>query len=240
MFDDLISIAKMPEGGRVLEVGAGTGQATLPLARRGYRITSLEPGPSLLRIATGKLAPYPNVELLETSFEDWPLEEYEYDLVISATAFHWVNPRIGYGKAAAALKEGGSLALFWNRHPRPYIGFFEEVQNVYRDVVPEWPAPVDKQRDEDWIKEIEMRIEEVGLFEHPVVRTYSWSRVYSAEAYIRLLSTYSDHLGLEERRRKRLFEGIQALIDERFGGAITRPYLTVLFIALRASNATKL
>ena len=231
MFDDLISLTNIPEGGKIIEVGAGTGQATLPIARRGFRITSLEPGSSLRRIAVRNLAPYPKVELLKTSFEDWPLEEHGYDLVISATAFHWVDPHIGYKKAAAALKEGGSLALFWNRHPKPYTGFFGDVQRIYRDVTPEWLDPVDKQRDEDWIEEIKARIEGVGLFDRALVKTYFWSRVYSAEAYIKLLSTYSDHLGLEEHRRKHLFEGIYTLINEKFGGAVTRPYLTVLFIA---------
>ena len=36
LFEDLVSLSGIPTGGRrVLEVGCGTGQATLPLARRG-------------------------------------------------------------------------------------------------------------------------------------------------------------------------------------------------------------
>jgi len=233
LFNDLISLTNIPKGGRILEVGAGTGQATLPLASRGFKITSLEPGPRLLKIAEVNLASYPNVKFLNLTFEDWPLEERAFDLVTSATAFHWVNPNIGYAKAAAALKEGGSIALFWNRHPRPYTGFFEEVQCIYRDVTPEWLDPINKQSDCDWIESIKSRIAEVDFFGYSMVKTYYWSKVFSAEEYIKLLSTYSDHIALEEHRRKRLFEGIHRLIDERFGGQIVRPYLTVLFSAIK-------
>ena len=217
MFDDLISLTNIPEGGRILEVGAGTGQATIPLALRGFKITSLEPGPSLRRIAARKLASYPNVELLKISFEDWTIEKHAFDMITSASAFHWVDPNIGYKKAEAALKKGGYLAFFWNRHPRPYTGFFDEVQQIYRDLVPEWLDPIYKQSDEGWIEEIESRIEGTRSFDRVLIKTYSWSRVYSTEAYIKLLSTYSDHLGLDEQRRKRLFEGIHTLINERYG-----------------------
>ena len=60
----------------------------------------------------------------------------------SATAFHWIPREIGYAKAAQALKPGGALAVFSNQHPRPYTGFFDEVEPIYRQIVPEWSDPV--------------------------------------------------------------------------------------------------
>ena len=43
VFDDLIRLSGLPEGGDILEIGPGTGQATVPLAERGYRVTGVEP-----------------------------------------------------------------------------------------------------------------------------------------------------------------------------------------------------
>jgi len=45
LFDDLVSLAGLRSGGDLLEIGCGTGKATLPLARRGLRITCLELAP---------------------------------------------------------------------------------------------------------------------------------------------------------------------------------------------------
>jgi SAM-dependent methyltransferase len=159
-----------------------------------------------------------------------PLEDEAFDLVTSATAFHWITPAVRYVKSARALRKTGTLALFWNRHPRPYTGFFEEVQSIYSEVVPEWPSSDNKLTDEAWIQETRSSILASGFFGDVKVRMYPWTRVYGSDDYIRLLSTYSDHITLPEVRRNQLFEGIKRLIDEQFGGSISRPYLSVLFM----------
>src|SRR3954453_4773932 len=47
LFDRLLQLSEMRPGDRVLEVGAGPGKATLPLLRRGLRVTAIEPGAAL-------------------------------------------------------------------------------------------------------------------------------------------------------------------------------------------------
>ena len=49
---------------------------------------------------------------------------------------------------------------------------------------------------------------------------FSRTRTFSAKEYITLLGTYSDHIALEEERRKEFFNLIREEID-RFGGTIT-------------------
>ena len=100
--------------GRILEIGCGTGQATLPFARQGCSITALEPGPKLAALAAKNLAAFPSVDIKTTTFEEWPANAGQYDLVLSATAFHWVSPDVRYTKSAQALAANGWLALFWN------------------------------------------------------------------------------------------------------------------------------
>jgi SAM-dependent methyltransferase len=116
LFDDLASLSGTGPGSRVLEIGCGTGQATLPLARRGYRLLCVELGANLAAIARSKLTGYPGARVLASSFEDWVAEEGAFNLVVSATAFHWVDPAVRYRKSALALRQGGSLALIWNTH----------------------------------------------------------------------------------------------------------------------------
>src|SRR5919112_5507394 len=116
LFDDVIALSRIPAGGRVLEIGCGTGQATVPFARRGYRILCVELGENMAAVARRNLEGYPRTEVRTGTFEDSPLEEKAFDLAISATAFHWLDPAVAYPKAAGALRDGGSLALFWNVH----------------------------------------------------------------------------------------------------------------------------
>lgn len=59
LFNRLMDVVGLRPGDRVLEVGAGSGKATLPLARRGLRITAIEPGPALAARARNNLAGYP-------------------------------------------------------------------------------------------------------------------------------------------------------------------------------------
>src|SRR5215210_4990156 len=105
LFDDVVSLSGIPPGGRILEIGCGTGQATVPFARRGYRILCVELGENMAAVARRNLEGYPQVEVLTGAFEDWPLQDEAFDVAISATAFHWLNPATAYPKVAGALRD---------------------------------------------------------------------------------------------------------------------------------------
>jgi SAM-dependent methyltransferase len=231
LVEDVIRISRIPKGGRILEVGCGTGQATIPFAVRGYSMLCLDIGEDLVRIARENLKNYPRVEVRCVSFEDWEPERNAFDLLTAATAFHWVKPEVGYPKAAMVLKETGYIALFWNLHPTPYTGFFEDVQSVYQSVVPEWRDPRSRPETEVEIRQREEYINGTGFFERIQVLRYPWTRTYTADQYIKLLNTYSDHRSLEEGRRIELYAEIRKLIEEEYGGRVVRPYLSVLYIA---------
>ena len=235
LIQDIISISAIPEDGRILEIGCGTGQATIPFAKYGYSITCLEIGKRLAALAAKNCQKYPNVHVHLESFEEWKTEMNLFDLVMSATAFHWIAPEIAYPKAAQVLKESGYIAIFSNLHPTPYTGFFQAVQKVYRSVVPEWKDPTSKPSVEDKIKSREDYINRTGLFEKVLVKQYPWEKEYKADQYIKLLNTYSDHQCLERKRKTKLFSKIRDLINNDYGGIITRPYLTVSYIAKKLS-----
>ncbi|BCJ44961.1 methyltransferase type 11 [Actinoplanes ianthinogenes] len=96
--------------GPVLEVGAGTGKATAGFAALGAELTCLEPDPRMAAVLRRSL---PGVRVLETTFESWTPDR-AYPLLISAQAWHWVDPARRAALAAAALAPGGLFAPFWN------------------------------------------------------------------------------------------------------------------------------
>ena len=48
------------------------------------------------------------VEIRQTTFEDAELDPASFDLIVSASAWHWVDPDVGLDKAARVLRPGGS------------------------------------------------------------------------------------------------------------------------------------
>lgn len=237
LFDDVVSLSGIPAGGRILEIGCGTGQATVPFARRGYRILCVELGENMATVARRNLQRYPRAEVDIGAFEEWSLREGAFDLAISATAFHWLDPEIAYPKVARALRDGGALALFWSVHVHSDAGggFFEEVQRIYEREAPEIVGPEDYKGPPkpDEVPDRAPEIESPGLFENILTRHYRWDETYDAEGYLRVLNTYSGHRSLSDDVRLRLFRGIADLIDDSFGGSIVKGYLTTLYVARR-------
>jgi SAM-dependent methyltransferase len=237
LFDDVVSLSGIPPGGRVLEIGCGTGQATLPFARRGFRILCVELGENLAAGARRNLASYPRAEVLTADFEEVPLPEGAFDLAISATAFHWLDPTVAYPKVVRALRPGGTIALFWNEHVHSEAsgGFFEAAQEVYERETPEIVKPDDHKGlpQPHELPDRTTEIEASGLFDGVIRRDYRWDEPYDAEGYLRALSTYSGHMALDPTSRERLFRGLRDLIEGEYGGRIVKGYATTLYVACR-------
>src|SRR4051812_16898944 len=70
LFDDVVTLSGIAPHGQILEIGCGTGQATLPFARRGYPIVCVELGASLASVARQRLAGYPDVTVHHSAFEE--------------------------------------------------------------------------------------------------------------------------------------------------------------------------
>ena len=236
LIDDAVAFSDIPDSGRILEIGCGTGQATIPFAKWGYSMLCLDIGEELVALLQEKCRTHPNIEIQIRSFEGWDPQGKTFDLAVSATAFHWIPPEIGYPKVAQVLKAEGYLAFFWNYHPTPYTDFFRVVQRVYRRVVPEWNAPSERLSTDEKIQTTVTDINRTGRFEEVIVKRYPWSKVFDKDGYLKLLNTFSDHRNLELDRREVLFRGIGTVIEEEFGGAITRPYLSVLYCARKRAD----
>ena len=232
LYDDIRALSDVPDGGNILEIGCGAGQATLPLAQRGYRITCVELGAELAAIARRNLAAYPDVEVRVGAFETEPLPEAAFDLVVSATAFHWVAPE-SYPKLARVLRPGGAIALCWNEHIAGAIdgGFFDRVQAIYRQHAPAFTEDWKGLPTADELPNRSAILADTGLFGDFTICRYPWVAHYDAASYVDQLNTYSDHLALPADRRQRLYDGIAHMIDGEFGGEIAKQYLAILYVA---------
>ncbi|MBV8219928.1 MAG: methyltransferase domain-containing protein [Solirubrobacterales bacterium] len=96
---------------RVVEVGCGTGLLTASLAARGLVVDAVDPGANMLRLAERRVGPGAAVRFHHGRFEQVALPERAFAAVFSATAFHWIEPAVGWARAADLLAPGGTLAL---------------------------------------------------------------------------------------------------------------------------------
>ncbi len=232
LFDDLIAMTGIRPGDRLLEVGCATGKATLPLARRGFRITCIELGPELAAVARRNLAGFP-VEVVQGRFEEWRPGE-PVSCVFAATAWHWIDPAVRYARAWHALRPGGHLAIWAQEHVFPDGGdpFFREIQDVYDEIGEGLPAGMVWSRPGELPDET-AGIEASGLFEVVAVRQYDWELVYTAEEYIGLLGTFSGHLTMADWQRDRLFGEIRRRLAQRRDQSVRRGWGAVLHVARR-------
>jgi SAM-dependent methyltransferase len=229
LVDDIVALARLSPGARVLEVGCGTGQATRLFLARGFAVTAVEAGPALAE-ATRRLG----ADVRVGRFEEIAIEG-GWPLVYAAQSWHWIDAPRGYARAKGLLADGGALALFWNEHVRgdDDVGFFDATQDLYE------AAGMGRERLKPGTQ-IHDRTPEIvasGDFSDVTHRQYPWHADYDARTYARLLGTYSDHLRLADDVRARLLDGIARLIDEDFGGKIRKHYVADLYVARAITRA---
>ena len=116
LYQTLFDYISIDENSTVVEVGSGGGQATAPILTTGCQLIAVEYGKQFSELLKDKFKEYQKFSVITGKFEDTVFEDNAFDLVFSASAFHWVPEKIGYEKVFSMLKNGGVFARFAN-HP---------------------------------------------------------------------------------------------------------------------------
>jgi SAM-dependent methyltransferase len=231
LFTDLAVLAGLGPQARVLEIGCGTGQATLPLAQLGCHVVAMDLSPDMAAIARRNLAQFPNVTVVAAAFEDWQPPDARFDAVLSASAFHWLDPDVRMIKAADLLRPGGSLGIVSTHHIAGGTNaFFADAQRCYERFDPTTPPGMRLTTDDETPEEA-AEFDRSARFGPVEFRRYEWQQTYTAPEYLNLLMTYSGNRAMASQARSGLLACITNLIDNVYGGAITRQYRTRLAIA---------
>ena len=115
IYNEILEFSKLKQRDDILEVGAGTGQATDLFLRENFNMDLLEVSEDQVKFLKKKYTEKRNIEVFQEYFEDFkPTKEYK--VIFSATAFHWIDENIGYPKAWNMLKDGGTMVVFWQMY----------------------------------------------------------------------------------------------------------------------------
>lgn len=228
-------------GASVLEIGPGTGIATRELLRRGAGpLTLVEPDRRLARYLRRSVLPHDrSVRLLSVTFEEAPLARGAFDLVVAASSFHWIPPRVALRKVARVLRPGGWWAMWNNHHGDPYRAspFQRAIQPLYRELRGGRRSyGRTRQPRVEFAREVRRRLEavrSVGAFERVARDNLHWRATLPTARVVGLWGTFSDVLTLPAGQRRRFLSQLGRVVDERFRGRAAVRILTPMYTARR-------
>ncbi len=177
----------------IIDVGCGTGKAGRLFLGAGRTVLGVEPDPRMAAVARTH-----GLDVEIGTFETWDAAGRRFDLLVSGTAWHWVDPVRGAAKAAEVVRPGGRFAAFWSdlRHTAEVRSVFERVYGRHAPglLASSWIlTDVDVLDLSDDPADLALAAGPwTGVV--PGARTwYPWTETYSPEAWVELASTQSDH-----------------------------------------------
>lgn len=234
LFDDLVRLAGLSPGDRVLEIGCGTGQATVPLAERGLAVTAVELGPSLAAVARRRLAGFPAATVVTSSFEDWVPDGEPPRAVIAVNMLHWIDPAVRYAKPASLLEPGGAMAVVSCAWARPLDEadrepFWAGVQEDYRAVGFAGSPPPPPERIGAW----HFPAEASPCFGETASLRYPFTMAYSADDYLAQLATQSGTRALGAAAAERFLSLVRHRLRDHGWPDLTATFVARLAVGIR-------
>jgi SAM-dependent methyltransferase len=219
-------------GPDILDAGCGTGIAARQFQAAGCRVLGVDPDARMADLARRS-----GIEVEVATFEAWDPAGREFDAVIAAQAWHWVDPVTGAAKAALALRPGGRLAVFWNAF-QPPPGLAEALAGVYRRVPTGLPFnPWARPALDAYLTMCGTAadgLRQAGGFGQPEQWQFDWDRPYTRDELLEQVPTAGGHSQIPPARLQELLAGIGAAVDA-IGGSFTAHYTTVAVTAARTA-----
>ncbi len=224
LYERLRDLGVLRAGARVLEIGAGTGQATRGLVAAGAHVVAVEPGAALARTLGDRL---PGVRVLVDTFEEVDLGDVAFDVAVAATALHWVDLGVGLPKLHRALRPGGLLAVwrtvFHDPQARtPFRSRVAEIAERRPGPRPPGPNPLDT---DAWMRSLTAG----GYFEPLDTARFRWETELTTQQVRGLFGTFSDWSAAEVAE---VGEAADSL-----GGRVVEHYVTVLCVCRVADES---
>jgi len=234
LYNDIIEYSMIKNDAKILEVGSGPGQATEYFVKNQYNITGLEISEKQVQFLLNKYSKYHNFNSICSSFEAYNCLNETYNLIFSATAFHWIKPEVGYPKAYNLLKRNGVMAVFWHLASiiEPKTEMLNQIRNIYRVYAPELDTYITIDEAEDMHNLRISQIQINNLLHNPMSMLYRWEDEYTTERYLKLLNSYSDFHDIANDKQKTILDRVAEYIDSK-GGKIVIPQEVRLYMAKR-------
>lgn len=232
LWDELFR--RLPAEPCLVEIGPGTGKATAALLARGARVIACEPGANLATYLRGKFSSAA-LEVRNTSFEAAGFDAGQFDGLVAATSFHWVDPVARTEQAPAVVKPCGYLAIVGTNQVESAVdrGYFAASHPIYRKHFPNEPANLPPTPGRDVVPPEFEELRANPRLEKPELFRYDWDQRYTTTQYLDLVRSYSNTAQMAPAQRQAFLADLAAFIDAEFDGYVIRPLVITLSLARR-------
>lgn len=231
LFDAIAEGLSLPDRPVVADLGAGTGRASLAMARRGWRVTAIERGRGMLDVLRARAADEGLiVATVRADAEATGLDPGSVELATAAQAFHWFDRPRAVAEMARIVRPGGGIGLFWNMRDADgsaLLGEYDELlgrAGVQRDRHRAGPDPTTAEA-----------IRTVSGFGEPEFFQVRHTVLMTPGEFIGLAFTASYVQALDEATRSGFGDELAELVDRHAGDKSTLevPYIVDCWTAGR-------
>ncbi len=237
IFDLLVAQNALYPDARTLEIGPGSGQATATLARLGAApITLVEPDQRFAEHLDRLMDHAGNpCHRIQASFEQTELPPSSFDLIVVATAFHWLDPASRTAKLADLTRTGGHVALIWNVFQDLHRSdAFHEATKQVLEHLPQGPSG--KPGDIPFVLDRESRqreFTEAGQFELTLFAEGHWTLQLDPAAVRILYQSFSNVSRLPAAEQSAVLDHLEQIAATEFEGTVARNMTTPLYLFKR-------
>jgi ubiquinone/menaquinone biosynthesis C-methylase UbiE len=249
LIQDVILKTGIKEGDRLLEIGPGTGKATVQFAEKGFAIHGVELGEDMAEVFRAKCANYPQVSIEVAPFEEWENPGGEkYDMIYCAQAFHWLDASVKYKKCHKYLKDDGFLVLFWYNPISSELAKTHEIEEKAEKIIEKYSKSHDSQGEKPERRghssasgkdERKAEMEASGLFELIEKIEYTHEVKNDARQYIKVKKSVpavaSMLDGLDEEALGKMDREIEELVNS-YGGYVGTLFNFSLYILKKLNH----
>jgi SAM-dependent methyltransferase len=196
-------------GRTVVDLAAGSGKLSRPLAKLGCDVVAIEPVAEM-RAAIGLTA-----RALDGTAEAMPLPDDSADAVTVGQAFHWFDGPRALAEIERVLRPGGALALVWNRRPvesSELHAAITEIMAPYRGSTPGHASGA-------W--------REAFAGRELAEKSFDFVQRLDADGLADRVGSTSFIAALDEPERARVLERVRALVG---GDAVDVPYVCEIHV----------
>jgi SAM-dependent methyltransferase len=196
-------------GRTVVDLAAGTGKLSRPLAALGCEVIAVEP------VAQMRAAIGPGIRALDGTAEHMPLPDDGADVVTVGQAFHWFDGPRALAEIERVLRPGGALALLWNRRPVES----SELHAAISEIVKPYQGDAPRHASGAWRDAFAGHdLEE---------RVFAFSQRLDADGLADRVGSTSFIAALDEDEHARVLERVRALVH---GDSVDVPYICEVHI----------
>ncbi len=221
--DKILTIAGVKEGDKVCDVGAGVAHLTLMLAKKGLRVTAIEPNDAMRANGMKRTEMLENVVWYEGVGEHTGQEDDAFSLVTFGSSFNVCNRQEALQEAKRILVKDGWFTCMWN-HRDLDDPIQKSIEEIIKGYIDDYSYGSRREDQTDVIKAS-------GCFED--IQAFS-GRVTHSVSTEDLVEAWKSH-GTVERQAKNRFDAIVADIEKYIYGLniekIKVPYVTRVWMA---------